>query len=161
MVLLGDKKQHFLQAAKQNYGSWPKFPIPGKDSPIHVVTRLEKGREEKEQSRELCNCSLPSLSSLPALSLRKCKRVPELVCDKDHPPFQQQGGKDSAQVPHAEGGEQGLEIDVLQPGVKGPPQLDDLLGTERAQVSSCCSPTVCQARTQQVFSQLAALTDSW
>lgn len=161
MFLLGDKKQHFLQAAKQNYGSWPKFPIPGKNSPIHVVTRLEKGREEKEQSRELCNCSLPSLPSLPALSLRKCKRVPELVCDKDHPPFQQQGGKDSAQVPHAEGGEQGLEIDVLQPGVKGPPQLDDLLGTKRAQVSSCCSPRVCQARTQQVFSQLAALTDSW
>lgn len=66
--------------------------------------------------------------------------VPELVCDKDHPPFQKQGGEDSAQVPHTEGCEQGLEVNMLKPGVKRPPQLDDLLERKRPQISSHCRP---------------------
>lgn len=105
-----------------------KVPNSWEEQPYSHRYEVEKGREEKEQSREICHSSLPSLPSLPAFSSGECKRVPELVCNEDHPPFQQQGGKDSAQVPHAQGGEQGLKINVLQPGVEGPPQLDDLGG---------------------------------
>lgn len=150
----------FLQAAKRNYAARPEFPTPGKYSPTHIRQEVGKDqRRKKEQSREISHCSLLSLPSLAAFCLEKRKRVPELVCNKDHPPFQKQGGKDSAQVPHTEGCEQGLKINMLKPGVKRPPQLDDLLERKRPQVSSCCLPIVWQARTQQVFSQLTSLTD--
>lgn len=79
---------------------------------------------------------------MAAISLRKCKRIPELVCNKDHPPFQKQGGKYSAQMPHAERCEQGLKINVLKPGVKRPPQLNDLMERKRPQVSSHCPPVL-------------------
>lgn len=114
---------------------------------------------EQRRNREISYCSLLSLPSLAALHIRKRKWVPELVCDKDHPPFQKQGSKDSAQMPHTEGCEQGLKINVLKPGVKRPPQLDDLSERKREPVSSCCPPILLQARTQVVFSQLKSFAD--
>lgn len=114
---------------------------------IRIRKKSRGEKKKKEQGREISHCSLLSLPSLAAFCLRKCKRVPELVCDKDHSPFQKQGGEDSAQVPHAEGCEQGLEINMLKPRVKRPPQLDDLLERKRLQVSSRCPPILWQAWT--------------
>lgn len=108
---------------------------------LHQIWVGKKQKRKKEEGKELSQCSLLSFPSVTAFCLRKCKRVPELVCDKDHPPFKKQGGKDPAQVPHAEGCEQGLKIDMLKPGVKRPPQLNYLLERKRPQVSSPRPPT--------------------
>lgn len=51
---------------------------------------------------------------------------PEFVRHKDDPPLQQQRGKHPDHLPHAETLEQAVKVHVLQSGVAGPPQLNDL-----------------------------------
>lgn len=51
---------------------------------------------------------------------------PEFICHKDDSSLQQQRGKHSNDLPYAETPEQTVEVHVLQSGVSGPPQLDDL-----------------------------------
>ena len=42
---------------------------------------------------------------------------PQLVCRKDDPTLQQEGGEDSKQEAQAQGGEETLKVHVLQAGV--------------------------------------------
>lgn len=51
---------------------------------------------------------------------------PQLVCRKDDPTLQQEGGEDSKQEAQAQGGEETLKVHVLQAGVWRPTQLNDL-----------------------------------
>lgn len=58
--------------------------------------------------------------------LQVLQHLPELVCHEDDAALEQQRGEDADDLPHAQAPEQALEIHVLQAGVHGPPQLDDL-----------------------------------
>ncbi len=51
---------------------------------------------------------------------------PEFISHKDDSTLQQQRGKDSYHLPYTEATKQAVKVHVLQPGVGGPPQLDDL-----------------------------------
>lgn len=51
---------------------------------------------------------------------------PEFISHKDDSTLQQQRGKDSYHLPYAEASEQTVKVHMLQSGVCGPPQLDDL-----------------------------------
>lgn len=52
--------------------------------------------------------------------------LPELICHKNDPALQQQRGKDSDQLAHTEAGKKALKVNMLQPGIHGPPQLQHL-----------------------------------
>lgn len=54
--------------------------------------------------------------------------VPELVCDEDDPPFQENGGKNTEQVTDAERREERLKVHVFEPGVQRAAQFDHLPG---------------------------------
>ena len=54
--------------------------------------------------------------------------IPELVCDEDDPPFQEQGGKNAEQVSDAERGKERLKVHVFEPGVQRTAQFNHLLG---------------------------------
>lgn len=51
---------------------------------------------------------------------------PEFISHKDDSTLQQQGGKDSYNLPYTEAAEQTVKVHVFQSGVGGPPQLNDL-----------------------------------
>lgn len=54
--------------------------------------------------------------------------LPELVCDEDDPPFQEQGGKNAEQVSDAERGKERLKVHVFEPGVQRTAQFNHLSG---------------------------------
>lgn len=57
--------------------------IHGLSSPFLGKTALlEKGREEKEQSREICHCSLPEPPFISSIFLGKCRRYLSLSAMK-------------------------------------------------------------------------------
>lgn len=51
---------------------------------------------------------------------------PEFICHEDDSAFQQQRGKDSYHLTHTETTKQTVKVHMLQSGVSGPPQFDDL-----------------------------------
>lgn len=74
------------------------------------------------------NLGRPDTACQPHALATAARWVPELVCDEDDPPLQEQGGKNAEQVAHAEGREETLKVHVLEPRVQRAAQLDHLPG---------------------------------
>lgn len=55
-----------------------------------------------------------------------CEASPEFISHEDDSTFEQQRREDSYHLTYAEATEKTVKIHMLQSGVAGPPQLDDL-----------------------------------
>lgn len=55
-----------------------------------------------------------------------CEASPEFISHEDDSTFEQQRRKDSYHLTYTEATEQAVKVHMLQSGVAGPPQLNDL-----------------------------------
>lgn len=95
---------------------------------IHGCKKISKSSSERIFTSE--NHCVRFLQLLARRDSPVCFRwlqpLPELVCHEDDAALQQQGGEDADDLPHAQALEEALKVHVLQAGVHGPPQLNDL-----------------------------------
>lgn len=95
---------------------------------IHGCKKISKSSSERILTSE--NHCVRFLQLLARRDSPVCFRwlqpLPELVCHEDDTALQQQGGEDADDLPHAQALEEALKVHVLQAGVHGPPQLNDL-----------------------------------
>lgn len=80
---------------------------------------------------------------------------PEFLSHKDDSTLQQQRGKDSDDLTYAQAAKQTVKVHMLQSGVAGPPQLDDLIHHNKKKgkkmTSSHISDLIHEKHVQKLF----------